>query len=187
MARLLATAVSSSAAIAETMLEPRSWRMNCAAERRIDGADRRREHDEADDLAVGEAERLAGLDLPRGHRFDAGADDLGDIGAEMDRQRDDGRDVARQPQADEGQGEIDEEELDEERRVADELDIDARERRDRARAEHLGDCSDDADQEAEDHRDDRQLQRPHQPPEQQRPAVEDRPEVKDVVHDPLSR
>src|SRR5690606_19047350 len=63
------------------------------------------------------------LDLSPGDAFDAGADDLDAVGADIDDQRHDRRRVGRQADAERRQAEEDHEYLDKERRVADQFDI----------------------------------------------------------------
>ena len=79
----------------------------------------------AEGLARGEAERAPGLDLAVAHRLEARPQDLGAIGAHVDRQRDQRRGVGAEPDADRGQAEEDDEQLHQKRRVADRLDVDA--------------------------------------------------------------
>ena len=70
-----------------------------------------------------EAQCLARLDLRFVNGFDAGADDLGGIGGEIDRHADQGSRHRADPETEPRQAEIDNEELHEKRRVADDLDI----------------------------------------------------------------
>ena len=77
----------------------------------------------AQHLPFGHGEADAGFDLALRHRLDAGADDLGRIGAEIDRHGEErggrfGRASRRGRQAEE-----DEKQLHDERRVADQFDI----------------------------------------------------------------
>src|SRR6185312_1831504 len=94
-----------------------------AAESRINDPQRRDEDDEPEDLRALETKRLPGLDLSAGNGLDAGAEDLGSVGGEVDRHAEHRSLPGRQPDADRGKGEVDDEELNQKRRVADDLDI----------------------------------------------------------------
>ena len=59
-----------------------------------------------------------------GHRLDAGADDLGRVGAEIDHHGEEGGGGFAEFQPERRQAEEDEEQLHDERRVADQFDID---------------------------------------------------------------
>ena len=67
----------------------------------------------------------AGFDLALRRRLDAGADDLGRVGAEVDHHREERRGRFDQLHAGRRQAEEDEEQLHDERRVADQLDVGA--------------------------------------------------------------
>ena len=133
---------SSVAPIEETTLVVSMISTNWLASAGIDRLDRLEEHDMAEGLAGGEAERAAGLDLAAAYGFEAGAQDLGAIGAHIDRQRDQRRSVGAEPDADRGQAEEDDEELHQQRRVADGLDIDAGGKADRRERADGGDGDD---------------------------------------------
>ena len=117
------TAVSSSAEITETTLEASMSRMNWlpSAGKTVRSAGTRTMKRKI--CARLQVRAPAGLDLAARHRLDAGAHDLGRIGAEIDDHRQQRGLVGRQPEAERRQAEIDEQELDEERRVADRLDV----------------------------------------------------------------
>jgi hypothetical protein len=76
-----------------------------------------------DDLEARHPERESGLELGAGNRQQPGADDLRGIGAEIERDGEEGGGVGREPDPEIGQAEEDKEELDQERGVAESLDI----------------------------------------------------------------
>ena len=79
-----ATAVSSSAEITETTLEASMIRMNWLRQRREHGPQGRDENDEAEDLPAASGRARGRPRSGRRHRLDAGAHDLGGVGAEID-------------------------------------------------------------------------------------------------------
>ena len=102
-------------------------------QRRIDLLECLLEDDMAQHLPLGHGEADAGLDMAFRHRLDAGADDLGRVGAEIDDHGEEGGGGFAELHAERGQAEEDEEQLHDEGRVADQFDIDRR-RRGRASA-----------------------------------------------------
>ena len=155
-----------------------------AGERREDDLERRLEDDEAEDLPARQAERHAGIALAGRHRFDAGAHDLGRVGAEIDDQRDQRRRQRVEAEAEAGQPEIDEEELRQQRRVADRLDVaqDGAAQQPRARAG--GERAGEADEKAQRDRRRAEPQRRRQPVEELVDSDDDGGEAEGIVHRP---
>ena len=126
-------------------------------QRRDDPAHRLRHHDEAQRLEVGEAERARGRDLAPVDALDAGAVDLGDVGAVGQGQRQDrvpfGRPVADQRQAGQRQAEADEVDADDRRQAAEDVGVDGGDQPDRL-AGRAGDQPGDGDDQAPDQHED---------------------------------
>src|SRR4029450_10818081 len=91
-------------------------------ERRKDGAHRRLEDNQAEDLDLVQPKRNACLDLTSWYRVHAAANDLDRIGTRIDAERDDGGGCRIQAYAREREREEDEINLDGERSVADHFD-----------------------------------------------------------------
>ena len=102
-------------------------------QRRDDPAHRLRHHDEAQGLEEGEAERAGGRDLAPVDALDAGAVDLGDVGAVGQGQRQDRvpfrRQVAEDRQAGQRQAEADEIDADDRRQAAEDVGVDGGDQR----------------------------------------------------------
>src|SRR5690349_10367628 len=153
-----------------------------ARQRRIDRLQRGLQDDVAEDLVRLQVEREASFDLTPRDRLDAGTDDLGRVGAEVDDHRRQRRRVRRPAQADCRQREEEEEQLDQERRVADELDVGVDEPAERRRPTGLRPRTNDRHREAAEHGQERELDRLPGALEQERPGREHRPELERVVH-----
>ena len=126
-------------------------------QRRDDPAHRLRHDDEAQGLEEGEAERAGGGDLAPVHALDAGAVDLGDIGAVGQGERQDrvpfGRPVAEQRQAGQRQAEADQIDADDRRQAAEDVGVDGGHQPDRL-AGLAGDQPGDGDDQAPDQHED---------------------------------
>ena len=94
-----------------------------AGQRRIDLLDGRQQDDVPVDLEARQGEAFGRLDLAARDGFEAGAHDLGGIGADIDRERGSRDGEGGELEAEAGEAEIDEEDLDQQRRIADRLDI----------------------------------------------------------------
>ena len=92
-------------------------------EGRDDSPDGLRNDHIAHRLKVGHSQRSRRLGLTFLDRLDAGTEDLGHVCAVVEAQRDYAGSQAVQPDAQVGQGEVDEQDLNEQRRAADELDL----------------------------------------------------------------
>jgi hypothetical protein len=118
------------------------------------------------------------------HRFDAGAHDLGRIGAEIDDQGDERRRQRVEAEAERRQPEIDEEELRQQGRVADRLDVAQDGAAQQPRARPGGERAGEADEKAERDRRRAEPQRRRQPVKELVDSDDDGGEAEGIVHRP---
>ena len=131
-------------------------------------------------LRHGEAE--AGFDMAFRHRLDAGADDLGRVGAEIDHHGEEGGSGFAEFQPERRQAEEDEEQLHDERRVADHFDIDRDDAAEPYGPEGARRGAGGADRDAGHRRDDRQHDREDQALQEHVPVGQQFGELQFVGH-----
>ena len=156
--------------------------MNWLVSAGIDRLQRGLEDDEAEDLRARFRLSASPASIwPLRDRLDAGADDLGRVGAEVDDHRRQRRRVRRPAQADRRQREEEEEQLHQERRVADELHEASDQRGADPLPELQDEHTDDSDRKRDRHRQQGKLQRQQAAVQQLRPAGKDGAEIERVA------
>ena len=142
-----------------------------------DTAQRRRQHHAGEDLPFVQRQAARRFDLATGRVLDAGAHDLGRIGAQVDHHRDHRGHFGRQLHAQARQAEEDEEQLHDEGRVADQLHVHPDRPCQPGRPPGAGPAAGDADGAADQRRHRRQPQREGRAAQQRRPLRQHRAEI----------